>query len=141
MAEGEGELHQEFDLERASERLLPHLRFLSTVARLWQIATHQVHAGQQDQETLAAWLATARHNQERLLSLLDAIHDHPVPQPLGSYDSMVEYDRRRSVKEHLLYAAIATCLDASVAVSTLEGFAGRSGRHLEALAPDPLRQD
>ena len=42
VAEGEGELHQEFDLERASERLLPHLRFLSTVARLWQIATHQV---------------------------------------------------------------------------------------------------
>jgi len=33
---------------------------------------------------------------------------------------MVEYDRWRSVKEQLLYAAIATCLDASVAVSTLE---------------------
>src|SRR5262249_48856191 len=48
------------------------------------------------------------------------------PQPLGSYDSLVEYDRRRQLKEQLLYAAISTCLDTSMAVATLEGVVGKA---------------
>ena len=127
-----GEVQEEFDLERQGERIARRLRFLSTVARLWQLAAHHdserrnvsAPKGQEQREAFGLWLATARENQQRLWTLLDAIGAHEIPQPLGSYDSLVEYDRRRQLKEHLLYTAISTCLDTSRAVGTLEGIVG-----------------
>jgi hypothetical protein len=123
----EGGLQLEFELEGEAERLVPRLKFLATVARLWQIAARHAAAGQDRQADLHAWLTGARARQEPLLALLDAIHQHVLPAPLGSYDSLVEYDRRRSIKEHLLDAAISTCLDTSMAVGTLEGALGQTG--------------
>ncbi len=122
---------EEFDLHREAERLEKRLRFLSTLARLWQIAARFLTvatlerklpapaAGEESPVT--AWLATARHNQQRLLALLDAVHDFPVPEPTAAFDSLVEFDRRRGLKEQLLYAAIGTCLDTALAVSALQG--------------------
>lgn len=123
----EGGLQLEFALEGEAERLVPRLKFLATVARLWQIAARHAAAGQDRQADLNAWLTGARARQEPLLVLLDAIHQHALPAPLGSYDSLVEYDRRRSIKEHLLDAAISTCLDTTMAVGTLEGALGQTG--------------
>jgi hypothetical protein len=119
---------EEFDLEHEGERLEKRLRFLSTLARLWQIAartvTEDTRAGRGWEEAPAGWLLTARDNQRRLLSLLDAIHAHPIREPAGDYDSLVEYDRRRGLKEQLLFTAIGTCLDTSLAVSALQGASG-----------------
>jgi hypothetical protein len=118
---------EDFDLVAEGERIARRLRFLSTVARLWQIAARQDCGGGSPSaaadrpETLAGWLATARGNQQRLLALLDAIQAYPIPEPLGSYESLVEFDRRRVLKEQLLYAAIAACLDTSLAVGALQG--------------------
>jgi hypothetical protein len=120
-----------FDLEAAGETLGNRLRFLSTVARLWQIAARREGVGG---EALTGWLTTARGNQRKLLSLLDALHEQTIPQPLGSYDSLVEYDRRRGVKEQVLYTAIATCLDTFLAVGSLRGALGA-----EDEAPDSDR--
>jgi hypothetical protein len=72
-------------------------------------------------EVLPAWLARARKNYQELLTLLDAIHEHPVDGPSGSYDSLVEFDRRRVIKERLLGVIIATSLDTALAVGTLQG--------------------
>jgi hypothetical protein len=126
---------EDFDLEREGERLEKRLRFLSTLARLWQIAARALvmdreaaadrGAERSVQDLTAAWLAEARSKQQRLLSLLDAIHGHPLPEPPGDYDSLVEYDRRRVLKEQLLYAAIGTCLYMSLAVSALQGAAAQ----------------
>ncbi|MEI4927532.1 hypothetical protein Q8G50_33995, partial [Klebsiella pneumoniae] len=63
-----GEVREEFDLEREGERLARRLRFLSTLARLWQIAAHHdsENAGastaksQEQKETFAQWRAMAR---------------------------------------------------------------------------------
>jgi hypothetical protein len=127
-----GEEQDEFDLEREGGRIARRLRFLSTVARLWQIAAHHNSGStgisglrsQEQKDTFALWLTTARQNQEQLLTLLDTLGEQQIPQPLGSYDSLVEYDRRRQLKEQLLYTAINTCLDTSMAVATLEGVVG-----------------
>jgi hypothetical protein len=129
-----------YDLEEDADRLERRLRFQSTLARLWQIAARFLSAGpgaedlagadqsRTDAETyrqllatLRDWLAAAREKQARLLALLDAIHAHPVPEPSGDYDSLVEYDRRRVVKEQMLYTTIGTGLDASLAVTALHG--------------------
>jgi hypothetical protein len=110
-----------FDLEAESEALGKRLRFLSTVARLWQIAARREGVSH---EALASWLTIAQNNQRKLLELLDELYELAIPQPLGSYDSLVEYDRRRGVKEQLLYTAIATCLDTFLAVGSLRGALG-----------------
>jgi hypothetical protein len=126
---------EEFDLEREGERLEKRLRFLSTLARLWQIAARALSMDRgTDPDATAAWLTEARSKQERLLGLLDAVHLHPLPEPPGDYDSLVEYDRRRVLKEQLLYTAIGTCLDMSLAVSALQGASGTAAP-AEASAP------
>jgi hypothetical protein len=109
---------EELDLEAEGEDLNRRLHFLSTVARLWQIAARRAPA---NREALVGWFATARANQRRLLALLDSLSDHTIPKPLGSYDSLLEYDRRRVLREQLLDAAIGTCLDNYLAVGSLRG--------------------
>jgi hypothetical protein len=128
VADGGGP-RQEFDLEHEGERLGKRLRFLSTVGRLWILAVRReppAEDGTAWAEALASWLATARGNQRRLLALLDAIHGYPVPQAPASYESLVEFDRRRGLKEHLTYAALSTCLDTTVAVGSLQAALGRT---------------
>jgi hypothetical protein len=112
-----------FDLEEQAEPLQARLRFLATLARLWQI-TARFLAARRQTEPLDSWLTTARNNQRRLLALLDALGLHSLPEPSGDYDSLVEYDRRRVMKEQLIYATIATCLDTALAVAGLRGAMG-----------------
>ena len=56
----EGALQQEFELEAQAERLVPRLKFLSTVAQLWQIAARHAAIGEDRQADLNAWLGSAR---------------------------------------------------------------------------------
>jgi hypothetical protein len=138
------EAQPEFDLEAEGERITSRLRFLSTVARLRQIAARLApsakdsNAAQQKDrnQVLNAWQAGARVHQAQLLRLLDAIHEHKIPEPLGSYDSLVEYDRRRALKEQLVYTTIGSSLDAAMAVGTLEGALGAAATPASGAEPD-----
>jgi hypothetical protein len=124
----EGAPHRAFSLEAEGDYLARRLHFLATLARLWMLAARQGEGSDGARaEHLAAWLAAAREKQEQLLALLDALHAVPIPQPLGSEESLVEFDRRRVLKEQLLYQAIATCLDMALALSALHGAAGPEG--------------
>lgn len=121
---GGGEHHLDFELEWQAERIEKRLRFLTTLARLWQIAARwdSGRAREPDRaETITAWLENARSNRDQLLELVDAIHEVPVPQPLGSEDSLIEYDRRRVLKEQLLFSALGTCMDTTLAMYALRG--------------------
>jgi hypothetical protein len=144
---------EEFDLEREGERLEKRLRFLSALARLWQVAARFLSSEVRGQKSegrgqssegdsslnsvLDDWLATARTNSRRLFALLDAIHAHPVPEPSGDYDSLVLYDRQRSIKEQLLYGTVGTCLDTVLAVGALRGATGSSEDSPDAPAWEP----
>ena len=117
---------KDFDLAQEAERLEKRLKFLATLARLWNVATRALREAQgadrhSSQEALAAWLAKARKNYQGLLALLDAIHEHEVPRASGSYDSLVEFDNRRVTKERLLSLVVTTCLDQALAVGALRG--------------------
>jgi hypothetical protein len=134
-----GPVGAEFDLEREGERLDRRLRFLSTLARLYQVAGRFLSADPgagQHLQTLQGWRTAARDKQQRLLTLLDAIQDHPLPEPTGDYDSLIEYDRRRVLKEQLLSTAIGTCLDTSLAVGALQGAVERAAPADESDATD-----
>jgi hypothetical protein len=119
-----------FYLEQEGERIRKRLRFLSTVARLWQVAARRDRTLPPDPartEVLGCWLQTARENRKRLLALMDGIHDYPIPKPIGTIESSMEYDRRRLLKEELLYAVVSTCLDTGLAGGALQGTQPDSG--------------
>ncbi len=122
---------EEFDLEREGERLDRRLRFQTTLARLWQVAARlpdspppnppPAGGGGQGGGPAAAWLRAARDKRRRMLRLLDAVHAQPLPDPGGAYDALVEYDRRRVLKDQLLYATIGACLHLTLAVGACAG--------------------
>jgi hypothetical protein len=137
----EGAPQEEFALETEGESLEKWLHFLATLARLWRVAARHGLAvspeNPEPAEALGQWLTAARTNQRHLLTLLEALHSYPIPQPLGSQDSLMEYDRRRVLKEQLLYTAIGACLETTLAVSTLRGALGQSEPAPGAAAEGP----
>ncbi len=117
---------KDFDLAEEEPRLQKRLSFLATLAQLWNIASRIIrHARPEDrprcQTYLRQWLGRARGNFRELLALLDVLHTHEIPQPSGSYESMIEYDKRRSIKENLLNLGLTTCLSQTLAVGVLRG--------------------
>jgi hypothetical protein len=122
---------KDFDLLHEAERLEKRLQFMSTLARLWNIATRCLREAPPDtvpglDARLSGWLRRAEQNERGLRELLDVIHEHDVPKPGGAFEAMIEYDRRRSVKERLLNQVIATCLDHTLAIGALRGLSGNT---------------
>lgn len=136
----EGPVHQEYSLEGEADSLENHLRFLATLARLWQIGSRCLASRllnpqgdlsaalsapesrhTEDVSVLINWLNTARERLQQLLTFLDSIHAFPIPEPSGDYDSLIEYDRHRAIKERLLFHTLNCCLDISLAVGGLRG--------------------
>jgi len=111
------------ELVLEADRISERLAFLSTLSRLWRITALSPLADTADAtddlaetrrnriRTMRRWIGRAERNRIRLLDLLDAVHAHRIPAFWGDHDSMVEYDRRRVVKETLLERIIATCVE------------------------------
>jgi hypothetical protein len=114
------------DLAARGAAMEKQLHFIATLARLWAIAarlTRQTEQLPADRsavvEPLQQWLRQARRNYQALLALLDTLHDLPVPEPTGSTESLVEYNRFRDLKEHLLHTLLATCVETALSRGTL----------------------
>jgi hypothetical protein len=105
----------EFELEEEAQRLAQRLEFLSTVAQLWRhvAIAWSVDAGEKSERRalLDGWCEQAASRYEGLLELIESVHRYPIPQPTGSHDSMVEFDRQRMIKESMLEQIIATCVE------------------------------
>jgi len=117
---------RDFDLLYEAERLEKRLQFLSTLGRLWNIATRCLRRVPRElvprlAHTTSGWLRRAEHNEKELRDLLNVIHEHDVPEPSGAYEAMVEYDRHRSTKERILNQVIATTLDHVLAIGAMRG--------------------
>jgi hypothetical protein len=128
----------DFELVLEAERIVSRLSFLATLAQLWKVAAvasfrpaaagappagrrapapgqastpaGRPQAATRDQ-VLRAWLERAVENLQALSDLLAVIHRYPISPPRGTQESLIEYDRRRGVKEMLLEQIIATCVE------------------------------
>ncbi len=119
----------EYELEEEGERLRGRLAFLTTVARLWrQAATAWTNTSSQRIEQLEAWHREAVDRYTQLIELLETVHRHRIPAPRSNHESMVEYDRRRTMKETLVERIIATCVEMSDAGRLLRAAAGIDGQ-------------
>ncbi|MEM6798048.1 MAG: hypothetical protein AAF589_00910 [Planctomycetota bacterium] len=131
-----------YELEEEAERLGHRLALLATVARLWKrtaIAWGAFGADQtvaeERRDTLEAWQREATSRYTQLGRLLEAVHQHRIPPPRGTHDSMVEYDRRRVIKDSLLEQIIATCVEMSDAGRLLRAAAASSPTGADTPAP------
>lgn len=116
----------DYELEDEADRLRERLAFLTTVARLWKHAAIGWDASslpeRRDQFDMWQREAVAKYGQ--LVQLLEEVHQHRVPPPGSSHESMMEYDRRRMTLETLIEQIITTCVEVSDAGRLLRAAAG-----------------
>ena len=117
-------------------RLGLRLSFISSVARLWQLAASFALAegqkGDEFREIISRWIQQAADHRARLREFLDAVSAFPLPTPSGDHDSMVEYDRLRLIKESILEQGIVTSVDVSDAIRVLAAAAYDGAHDLQA---------
>ncbi len=94
-----GDSNDELDDEQ--QRLSGRLAFQAMLAALWKMAA-------QSAGSPAEWLSEAASNRQQLLKLAATIGRHPIPATSASYDALLDYDRRRLVRETILEKVIAT---------------------------------
>jgi hypothetical protein len=119
----------EFALEADAEKFEDRLRFLAAVARLWRSAAlpelwppHEPAAA----TALAEWLRTARRNSSRLHDLIDQLHAVEVPEPAGGVEGVMEFDRRRVLKGHMLDLAVSTAVETTASARALAAVLSRT---------------
>jgi len=103
----------DFELAHEAERISGRLAFLITSSRLWKsaaVASAGVASAERD-DVLAGWLAQALRRRRELEELLVAVHRYRIPSPSGSYESLVEFDRRQGIKEMLLERIVAASIE------------------------------
>ena len=66
--------------------------------------------------------------------MLDGLHELRIPEPVGGFEDVMEYDRRRMLREQLAEAIIETALETGRAVRLLGSV---TGRQLEPFEGDP----
>lgn len=125
----------EYELEHEARRIGERLAFLSTLAQLWKTACATWGAGragnESRREVFAQWRGHAAANHEGLLRLLETVHHYRLPAPSGDHDSLVEYDRRRMVKEGLLERIVAATVETADAERILRAAGGRDDQGKE----------
>jgi hypothetical protein len=113
----------DFELAMESDRIVDRLTFITTLAQLWKAVASSLATASDSRDdrqgVLSGWLAQARSNRRRLNALLAAVDAYRIPAPRSTHDSLVEYDRRRAVKEQLLEEIIATSLETADAARSI----------------------
>jgi hypothetical protein len=126
---GGGSAPGEFPLEAEAERFEDRVRFLAAVARLWRSAARPELWPLRDPESsaaLAEWLRTARRNSTRLRDLIDRLYAVEVPEPASGVEGVMEFDRRRVLKGHLLDLTVSTAVETSAAARALAAVLSRT---------------
>ena len=104
----------EFQLEAQADAIEDRLGFLHAIAKLWRLAARPDVWAPNDatrDATLAVWLTAARRANDSLGLFLDRLTEISVPDPSGGHEGMIEFDRRRAIKGHLLDLGVAACVD------------------------------
>jgi hypothetical protein len=107
------------ELEAESKRLLEHLNFLESLAKMWAVAadiavTDKNRDDLSDRvQTLTAWADRAKQNRIGLLELLGAVRDYRIAPAGSDKDSMRSYDRRRVLRDSLMERVIGTAVEMS----------------------------
>lgn len=125
VADGDGPAPGEFPLDADADRAEERLRFLAAVARLWRTAARP-DLWRADADAPAEWLRAARGNLSALRALIERLHKVEVPEPSGGVEGVMEYDRRRAVRGHLLELAVQTAVETAAAARALAAVSAKA---------------
>ena len=107
------------ELESESRRLVEHLNFLQSLARMWSVAADIAVADENHDElpdrlnSLRNWASRAKENRIGLLELLDAVRSFRIAPAGSDKESMRSYDRRRVTRDSLMERIIGTAVEMS----------------------------
>ena len=107
------------ELEAESKRLVEHLNFMQSLARMWAVAADIAVTDKNREDlvdrrrSLDAWASRARENRIGLLELLDSVREYPIAPAGSDKDSMRSYDRRRVLRDSLMERIIGTAVEMS----------------------------
>lgn len=118
--------HKVTEFELIERELEPRLKFLRTIAQLWQMGatlaverevvpvdsqSNAVRQARQSQiESLRHWLQHAIRVQSDLTSLIDALWKQEIGQATAEHDVNIEYDTQLQTKLFLIQSSIQTVL-------------------------------
>ncbi len=149
--EGEDWEHTEWEYEIS--RLEQRLDFLACVASLWKhaaiawgTARTPIEAKSASaavprvahSEVLDQWLTQAAINYEQLVAMLEMVHGFELVPTSSAHDSVVEYDRLRSLKESLVQRIIGTSVETADAARLLAATHDTQERETSDLLQDPV---
>ena len=129
---GGGDEGNHDELETESKRLVEHLNFLQSLARMWSVAAdvacerdERLAVSPVDAESrlnhLRSWAGRARQNRIGLLELLDSVRAYRI-EPSGSdKESMRAYDRLRVLRDSLMERIIGAAVEMADARRLISG--------------------
>ena len=115
----------EFPLEAEADSLEERLRFLHAVAKLWRLAARPDLWPRDDaagRTPSPAGSPRRAGTHEALDRLPRSRHGDRGARPAGGHEGMIEFDRRRALKGHILELGVSACVEM-----------GRAARSLAAL--------
>ncbi len=116
------------ELEEEAQRLESRLAFLKTVAKLWKHASIAWgipgRSNLERREKIEAWLQAALQRSVELNQLLESVYQHRLSSPDGDHESLVEFDRIRSVKDAILEGVIETSVEVADARRIMRAVVG-----------------
>jgi hypothetical protein len=104
----------EFSLEAQADEIEDRLGFLHAIAKLWRLAARPdvwPPGDPASDPALAGWLTAARRANDSLGVFLDRLTAVEVPEPASGHEGMIEFDRRRAIKGHLLDLGVSACVE------------------------------
>lgn len=132
----------DFELEHEARRVSEQLSLLQTVALLWKraaLALGPTSEAPLEVETLSHWLAHAQANQRGLVQLLHSVSDCRLPAPASNRDSLLEFDRRRSIKESLTEKIVLAAIDLADAAGIMQAALPAAAQQQVDVTVDVLR--
>jgi hypothetical protein len=112
----------DFPIEAEAEAIEERLRFLHAVAKLWRLSARPdlwPNSEEPGQEAVAGWLASARRTHDALVAFLDRVTAIEVPDPTSGHEGMIEFDRRRALRGHILELGVSACVETGRAARAL----------------------
>jgi hypothetical protein len=107
------------ELEAESKRLIEHLSFLRSLARMWAVAADIAVSDENTddlndrRDSLTSWANRTRENRIGLLELLDAVRGYKVATAGSDKESMRSYDRQRVLRDSLMEQIIGAAVEMS----------------------------
>lgn len=125
------------DIEMVRRHVEPRLRFLTTLAFLWQsaVAGTAVNAAIRPKSAqgrwnaaIKEWLVGVHALRDDLHLLIDALSRYEITPSSGEHDSNVEYDAQLQTQFYLLRTAISAQVNCRVAERALQSLSAGEGR-------------